>query len=165
MRRRVVPLGCSGGYERPMTNSDEPDETRWVRFVRGLVAQMSDAERAAMLHWAQEILEIKKADISARAKVRRAVELTQQSSIISPALRVIGKELKRIGWDDRGLPARIGLSSAAATISLFGGAGSGLALFGGAIAVPLWLLFGTGGLAIGALINELRAAKTKGPGA
>jgi hypothetical protein len=37
-------------------------------------------------------------------------------------------------------------------------------LFGGAIAVPLWLLFGTGGLAIGALINELHA-KSKEPGA
>jgi hypothetical protein len=140
-----------------MTANEETDATRWARFIKGLVAQMSDEERAAMLQWAQELQEIRQADSSARAKAQRAVELTRRSSVILPVLRVIGKELKRVGWDKRGLPARIGLTSVAATFALFGTAGSGLALFGGAIAVPLWLLFGTGGLAIGALIDELRA--------
>lgn len=143
-----------------MAKDDDNDQSRWTRFMRSLVQQMSDAERAAMLEWAQEVLAIKSADISARAKVQRAVELTRQSSVVLPMLRAIGKELKRIGWDERGLPARVGLSSMAATFAIFGGAGSGVALFGGAIGVPLWILFGGGGLAIGALIDELRRSKS-----
>jgi hypothetical protein len=67
-------------------------------------------------------------------------------------LEYLGVEIKRVGWDERGLPERIALSAAATAAALiFSGQGAGIAALGGAIGVPLWVVFGAGGAFIGVL--------------
>jgi hypothetical protein len=68
-------------------------------------------------------------------------------------LEYLGVEIKRVGWDQRGLPERITLSAAAVAALIFSGQGAGIAALGGAIGVPLWVVFGAGGAFIGVLIE------------
>jgi hypothetical protein len=140
--------------------NNESRELSSTVFVRGLVARMSPAERETMLQWMQDILEIKNSETSAASKTKRALQLTAKASAILPFIKIIGQELKRIGWNERGLPARLGLSAMVGAVALFGTTGGGIAAFGGAVGVPLWILFGGGGLAAGALIDELRKPKS-----
>lgn len=44
------------------------------------------------------------------------------------------------------------------TLTALGNAGAGIAAFGGAIGVPLWLVVGSGGLVLGTIIDKLAPA-------
>ncbi|MCK4125576.1 MULTISPECIES: hypothetical protein [Ralstonia solanacearum species complex] len=125
------------------------------RIVIKVVDQASAQERAALLAWAKQMIAIRDSDEGAQEKIRQAVGLTHGSTAIIPFVSTLGKEIKRLGWDERSWAVRLGLSTAMATAALFGGEGAGVAVFGGAIGVPLWILFGTGGVAAGALIEEV----------
>ncbi|MCX7144191.1 MAG: hypothetical protein NT123_24775, partial [Proteobacteria bacterium] len=80
---------------------------------------------------------------------------TTDSKVIEPFVQTIGREIKRMGWDDRSWPARIGLGAAAVALFLPGKGAAGLAAFGGAISVPLWIVFGAGGAFAGVIIDEI----------
>lgn len=58
---------------------------------------------------------------------------------------------------DRGLKSKWGLSAAGAAAVAFGTQGAGIAALGGAIRVPLWLVFGAGGAFLAMLYQELQA--------
>ena len=139
-----------------LTNEDSPTQSQWQGFFESLVAQMSEEQKAAMLRWAQELLELRASEMQPMAKIKRAIEISKRSAVLLPLIRILWKEVKRLGWDERGLPARLGMSAAVLGIATLGFAGTGIAMFGGAIGVPLWVLFGGGGMAIGALIDEIR---------
>lgn len=65
-----------------------------------------------------------------------------------------GKALKELGWDNRGLPGRLGISTAIATAVIFGGQGAGIAALGSAIGVPLWVVFGAGAAFLGEICER-----------
>src|SRR5688572_17354327 len=52
---------------------------------------------------------------------------------VAQATSVILRSLKGAAWDNRGLPARIGLSAAMAAAVFFGGQGAGIAALGTAV--------------------------------
>jgi hypothetical protein len=55
----------------------------------------------------------------------------------------------------------LGLGAVVATVATVGGAGAGIAALGGAIGVPLWVLFGAGAAFAGAIVDEVAARGSK----
>jgi hypothetical protein len=118
--------------------------------------QASREERAALLFWATQLLAIRDLNLPALEKAKRAIRLTIESGAIRPFVTFLGAEIKRIGWDERGLSERLALSAAAVAALMFSGQGAGIAALGGAIGVPLWVVFGAGGAFAGVLIDEAK---------
>jgi hypothetical protein len=133
--------------------SKENDNQRQVA-VR-VADAASDTVRAALLVWAQGLLQIRSASLPATQKAKSAIKLTAQSKVIWPITKMIAGEVKRLAWDDRSVKARFGLAGMAVGAAIFGGEGAGIAALGTAIGVPLWIVFGAGATFAGVLIEEL----------
>ncbi len=121
-----------------------------------VIKYASASDREILLRWARSLLQIRDSDQSVLDKAKAAITCTVESKAIMPFVTMLGGEIKRIGWDERGLPARIGLSAAAVAAVAFSGKGAGIAALGGAIGVPLWVVLGAGGAFAGVLIEEIQ---------
>ncbi|WP_207002610.1 hypothetical protein [Trinickia mobilis] len=144
-----------------MTTEDKPIADTATRALIVKVVERANAEeRLALAEWAKQLIAIRDGDLSPAEKMKHAIALTHRSKAILPFIAAIGFEIKRLGWDERSWAARIGLSAALATAAVVGGEGAGIAALGGAIGVPLWILFGAGGVAAGALIDEATKSRS-----
>ena len=112
-------------------------------------------EKEALRLWIERLLEIKAADLPAAQKAEQAISVTANSNVVLPTVKMIAREMKRHGWDNRGLKGRLGLSGAAVGLALFGGQGAGIAALGTAIGVPLWVIFGAGASFLGVIYEEI----------
>lgn len=134
--------------------TDLDPESKVRSLAVTVVARSSAVERIALLQWAEEMNAIKNRSGSLVEKATSAIQVTANSKVLLPVMKLAGSELKRLGWDDRGLPARFAIGAAAAALTL-SGSGAGIAALGGAIGVPLWVVFGAGGAFFGVIIDEL----------
>jgi hypothetical protein len=137
-------------------NSGIESESGQRTMALAVIKYASVSDREILLRWARDLLQIRDSDQSALDKAKAAIRCTVESKAITPFVTMLGGEIKRIGWDERGLPARIGLSAAAIAAVAFSGKGAGIAALGGAIGVPLWVVLGAGGAFAGVLIEEIQ---------
>jgi|SRR5690606_23115558 len=100
----------------------------------------------ALSELSDDLVALYKSDATAISKSKRATTL-------------ISLALKDLAWDDRSLPARLGIAAAVVTAITFGGQGAGIAALGTAIGVPLWVLFGAGAMFLGELYERLTGKK------
>ncbi|MFN0302781.1 MAG: hypothetical protein ACKVQU_20795 [Burkholderiales bacterium] len=121
----------------------------------------SEAERAALLKWAHGLILIRNGPASRWSKGKDAIQLTLQSEVVWPLVKLLGRELKRVGWDERGVKSRGFILGGGVGLVLFGGQGAGIAALGTAIGVPLWIVLGAGGTFAAALIEEVGRRRTK----
>lgn len=124
-------------------------------LARAAVGQASLTEQQLLGAWARQMLAIRDSNLASLDKAKQAISATMESKAIWPFIRTIASEIKRIGWDERSLPAKMGLSAAAFAAVVFSGKAAGLAALGGAIAVPMWIVFGAGATFAGVLIEEV----------
>jgi hypothetical protein len=72
---------------------------------------------------------------------------------------ILGKQavqrILKTAWTERSWPVRVGSLVAIATVGTSGSQAAGIAAFGTAISVPLWVLFGGGATAATAILTEL----------
>jgi hypothetical protein len=106
--------------------------------------------------WLRELLALRKSRVGSTEKVKRVAEITLRSGSIKHLSVLLAAELKRVGWDERSWPSRLALAGVLVAIVPFWGEGAGIAAFGSAIGVPLWVVFGAGGAFAGVLLQELR---------
>lgn len=123
--------------------------------IRQIVERSTLTERDALKIWIQALLEIRDADEPLPIKVKRALSVTATHKVLWPMVKLISKEVKRYGWDNRKPAAKFGLMGAAAGMVVFGGAGAGIAALGGAVGVPLWIVLGAGSTFARMLYSEL----------
>ena len=147
----------------PMVIQGTPNEIKGRRLAITVIEQASPLEREAMLKWATQLIAIRDSNLTSSEKAKAAISATIESKSIFPFIKTIGREMKRIGWDERSLPARIGLSAAAFAALLLSGKGAGIAALGGAIGVPLWVVFGAGGAFAGVIIEEVGRQRVREP--
>lgn len=133
--------------------------TAATEFARRVASVTTVEEQAALLKWLHQLSEVRAGDLTSAQKAVQALTLTAKSRTLWPVLKTLASLLKQHGWDDRSLKARFGIVGATAGMVVFGWAGAGIAALGGAIGLPLWIVLGAGGLAAGALIEELSAKK------
>lgn len=134
--------------------SDDIDMQKQLALTIAKDASATEAD--ALRKWAWDILQIREESLSALEKGKKAVSLTASNRVIFPAMRIIARQTKKYGWDDRSSTQRLGMGVAAAAIALFGGANAGIAALGGAIGVPVWVVLGGGSMFAKYLYDELR---------
>lgn len=126
------------------------------RQLAVIVAEKAtETEREALLNWLRRLLDIRASAGSIFAKARQAIAATLENNVVWPVVKIIARETKRIGWDDRSRTARLGLGGAAVGAAIFGGKSAGVAALGTAIGVPLWVVLGAGAAFANVLVEEL----------
>ncbi|WP_336810715.1 hypothetical protein [Bosea sp. MMO-172] len=143
--------------------SEKLSKQRQVAAFVAEAATPSDLD--AIRTWAGKLLDIRASSTSKLAKAKAAVSLTASSKVVWPVAKMVAKEAKRIGWDDRSKTARLGLGGAAVGAAVFGGKSAGIAALGTAVGVPLWVVLGAGASFANVLIEEVTRRKTKIDGA
>ena len=125
-----------------------------------IAAATNEADKEALQKWIAGLLTIRAQNTPPVQKAKEALALTARSKVVLPTVKMMGRELKRVGWNERGLKGRLGVSGAAAGILLFGSQGAGIAALGTAFAVPLWVVFGAGAAFLGVLYEEITSKKS-----
>lgn len=140
----------------------EEASNRSREMINLLVGELTDDQRQALLAWAEEMRLVQQSGLSITQKVKKVVGSTKKHGVILIVSKRFASTAKRFGWDQRSWPARLGISGVMLALLLFGTAAGGFAAFGTAVAVPLWLVFGAGGLILGQLIDALRKNRSDG---
>ena len=70
-------------------------------------------------------------------------------------VKIIFREMKRHAWDNRSAKVRSAYAGVALALATVGGQSAGIAALGGAIAVPLWVVFGAGAAFLRVLYEAL----------
>lgn len=137
--------------------NDESGEPKnfFRKIIQLLISKLSDAERAALLEWVQELIRIREMNIAKWSKIQLSVEATIKKKIIWPIIRSIASEIKCNAWDNRRIASRFLIAGASLGLAIFGTQGAGIAALGTAIGVPLWIVVGGGSAFAGVLIEEL----------
>lgn len=128
-----------------------------------MVANTSRTEQEALRTWAGSLIALHESTLPAKHKAREAIQITYRAKVIWPMLKVIARQMKKHGWDDRSVSQRLGMSGAGMTMAVFGSANAGIAALGGAVGVPLWVVFGAGAMFARHLYEELGGGKSGDP--
>ena len=139
--------------------SDQGDSGQ-REVAQRIAASVDDVERAKLLAWVFQLVQIRDSSGSLFAKGRDALSVTFREGVAWPVVKLVGSEMRRLAWDERGLKWRTGFIIAIAGGVLTGGQGAGIAALGGAIGVPLWLVLGAGGSFLAMLYEELFTKET-----
>ena len=131
-------------------------ESRTKKAALAIVSNYPEAERAVLLHWAQQVLLIRASELSKTQKLKRIISVTNELGLAKPILTHIVSEIHRVGWKQKsnamkGVIAGAGVGLVASIASPM----AGVAAFGGAIAVPVILLGAGGGALLVAVVEEL----------
>lgn len=156
-------LASQDGSERRQRVSEDDDRQRQLAI--SVVKDATVADREALRIWAGSLLDLRNKDISATAKAKEAVLITSRAKVVWPLLKTVSKQVKKHGWDNRSTSQRLGLGAAGTALTLFGPAQAGIAALGGAVAVPLWVVFGAGAMFARHLYGELSRQQSGGSGA
>ena len=139
------------------TTTADADQTRAARLASIIYEGATSQERDAIYDWLRSLNAIARGNESTFEKARRAIEETWQRQVIWPIVKLVGGEVKRHAWDDRGPSARIAGVGVLAALAIGGSeAGAGIAALGTAVGVPLWIVFAAGGSLAGTLLAEIQ---------
>ncbi|MGG7517955.1 hypothetical protein ACQ3G6_08725 [Allorhizobium undicola] len=140
-------------------------EDRQQQLAISVIRDATTADREALRVWAGALLDLRNEDLSVTAKAREAVRITSRAKVVWPLLKSISKQLRKHGWDNRSTSQRLGIGAAGTALALFGPAQAGIAALGGAVAVPLWVVFGAGAMFARHLYEEITRQQSGGSGA
>ena len=138
--------------------TDKDFQTQRQLAVR--IAENANAtEKEAIRQWIDRLLVVRASELSSLKKAKLAISVTADSQVVLPTVKIIGREMKRLAWDDRSVKARFGLGGTAIALAAFGGQGAGIVALGTGIGVPLWVVFGAGATFVGVLYEEITGKK------
>lgn len=145
-----------GTTDRPHgPEMDAKERQRIDEWLRHLVDETAPEERITLLAWLVELLTIRASDATAGLKFARAIRATTRRRTVVTILRTVGRPLVRLAWTDRSWKARLAGIGITLSALVWPGQSAGLALLGTAVAVPLWIVFGSGALVAGWTIDVL----------
>ncbi|WGD29019.1 hypothetical protein AncyloWKF20_14640 [Ancylobacter sp. WKF20] len=125
------------------------------KLVADLVEGLSFKERVAVHSWAVGLVDVGRSDVSRTKKAWAALSLTLASEIVWPAVKMAARKTKQLGWDQRSRTARAMFAASGIGLAVFGGQNAGLAALGTAVAIPLWVVLGSGAAFANLLIEEI----------
>lgn len=128
-------------------------------FAKRLMREIPYEHQVIVSSWFQDLIDIKNSDVSKRQKVKSIFQATKKRKIIFPTIKLISKKVKQYAWDDRKAKGRIGIVGIGIGVTFFAGQSAGIAALGGAVGVPLWVVFGAGGTFAGFCIEEYERVK------
>jgi len=129
---------------------------KFTEIIHRILANITPEEGIALHIWASKLLMLRSSNRSYAKKIQDIIQLTKEAKILIPLIKTIFLELKRAGWDESSWKSRAGMGAALWASLILGKAAAGMALLGGDIAVPLWIVFGTGDKFVKMLIDEIK---------
>lgn len=138
-----------------MTQMNHKLSERQQQLVVRIAQSTDESAKQALRAWIEELLQIRQSNDGWWQKFRQAVSANARSEVILPIVKAMALELKRIGWDQRTAVGRSIIFGSGFGLLLLGGKSAGLAAFGTAIGVPLWVVFGAGAVFVTALYKEI----------
>ena len=169
--------------------NNDADETEAVNLevsskqttiLKKVLSKASPVEKDAFAALIEQLLAIRNSSLSIPEKSKRAIELTKQSKTILPLIKSIARELgltkykfsdvrnkrpKELTasisnfWKNRSLREKFGITASTLTLIIFGPQGAGIAALGGAIGVPLWIVFGGGAYVAAGVFEDITGRK------
>ena len=149
-------------------------------ILKRALSKATATEKAAFATLIEQLLAIRNSGLSIPEKSKKAIELTRQSKTILPIIKTIAKELglnkykfsdlrnegpKKVAssilkfWKSRSLREKFGITASTLTLIVFGAQGAGIAALGGAIGLPLWIVFGSGAYVAGGIFEDITGRK------
>lgn len=125
-------------------------------MAASVVGELSPNEKEQLRTWLEDLLEIRQSDASFIGKLNALKSSMRHSKSLFPVIRVLYFKLKSKVWDKRSDNGRWFIGASAVGTGLFGLQGAGLAALGGAIGLPLFIVFGGGVTLAKLLIDEIR---------
>jgi len=98
-----------------------PPVTNKRALAVSIASQAMDMERQTLLSLSLQLLQIRESSASPVTKAKEALALTAKISFVWPIVKIMGRELKRFGWDERGAKSPFAIIGAGAGASFFGG--------------------------------------------
>jgi hypothetical protein len=141
------------------------DEDQQRQLAISVIRDATATDREALKIWAGSLLDLRGREMPVISKAKEAVLITSRAKVIWPLLKTVSKQVKKFGWDNRSVSQRLGIGAAGTALALFGPAQAGVAALGGAVAVPLWIVFGAGAMFARHLYEEIGPQQSKGSGA
>ncbi|MCB1888155.1 MAG: hypothetical protein KDH20_11165 [Rhodocyclaceae bacterium] len=141
---------------------DSP-QTHYRRWANNLLVHASPEERAGFRAWAARLLEIRESREFPPTKVQQALQASIDPAFSARSLQLLGRELKRIGWDERDTYERLGISVAGTMAMLTSVGAIAFAAFGSAFSVPMWVVFGSGDEFARILVDACDGVQDDGP--
>jgi hypothetical protein len=144
-----------------MSDSDASSLTtreRAQELASLLVKGITKQERDSVVGWLQSLRSIAETRGSFVDKSQRALKETLSADVVWPVVKVIGSEIKRHAWDERSTATKFAGGAALSALALGGSSGAGIAALGAAVAVPIWIVFASGGSFAGVLVDEIKKA-------
>jgi hypothetical protein len=129
-------------------------EARQRLAAIAIAKEVPDTECRELVAFIDKLLIVRQSKQNSLQKLKATMTETLNVKVIWPTLKVIFRECKRRLWDNRSTSTRLGLTGSIAGLIFFGGQGAGIAAMGGAVGVPLWVVFGAGAM----YANHLREA-------
>jgi hypothetical protein len=109
-----------------------------------------------LVEWARSMLEIRERPAGTLRKAMSAISATKKRRVLWPLLDRLWKGMKSQGW-----AVKLSAAMMAIVAVCMPDPGAGIAAFGGAIGVPLWVVFGAGGAFAGAIVDAGAAARAQ----
>lgn len=141
------------------------DDDRQRQLAINVVESATIPDREALRMWAGALLDLRSKDMPVTSKAKEAVLVTSRAKVVWPLLKIVSVQVKKHGWDNRSTSQRLGIGAAGSAFALFGPAQAGIAALGGAVAVPLWVVFGAGAMFARHLYEELNQRESGSAGA
>lgn len=122
-----------------------------------LLEKTTDEEKRRLLDFINDLIRIREQNIPRQEKIKQTLMMYKKSKAVWPLI----KNIKALLWDNRSLATKIGVGLVAVTATFMPG-NAGIAAFGTAIGVPLWVVVG-GGYAFAKMAAErFQNALTRG---
>ncbi len=131
-------------------------QSKEVELARSVVASASAAQREALLEWAIDLREIRSSTNAPIQKARLALKATAKKKVLAPILKANLKRAREVMWSERSWAARLAFIGLTIATLGFSGEAAGLAAFGRAISIPIWLVLTASGALLGTIIQELQ---------
>ena len=142
-----------------MSESNETSASSLSKAERKAISaarnKLDRVQKLAVIRLFERLLQVRQMDASAKEKLRKALPDGEDTKVALHALQSSASHIKDLAWDDRTWPARVGIGAATVVAATLAGEAAGLALAGTAIAIPLWVVFGSGEDFAQALIADL----------
>lgn len=129
---------------------------QFTQIIHRILSDITPEEGIALHLWANKLLRLRNSTKSGPEKFQDIIRLTKEAKILIPVIKKIFVELKKTGWDESSWKSKLGMGASLWATLIIGKAAAGVALLGGAVAVPLWIVFGTGDTFVKTLIDELK---------
>jgi hypothetical protein len=119
------------------------------------VRSLDQSEKLILKAWLSDLLLIRASKASRVQKIRGALRSTFAKKATLPIAKAIAAQVKKHGWDKRSSRTKWALAASGVGIAVFGGQSAGIAALGGAIGVPLWVVFGGGAAIAKIMLDEI----------